>query len=126
MSGSPSHHVFIGPVLWAPAITPPPFWASVPDNRPLVYVTMGSSGQVNVLPRVLEGLAALQATVVVSTAGRYPMSRLPKNVLAGGGDVMARRADVVVQRRGEHGVPGAGRRASRSSAFRTTSTSTSR
>lgn len=99
MSGSPSHHVFIGPVLWAPAITPPPFWASVPDDRPLVYVTMGSSGQVDVLPRVLEGLAALQATVVVSTAGRYPMSRLPKNVLAADmlpGDVMARRADVVV------------------------------
>ncbi|HEY6880305.1 MAG TPA: glycosyl transferase family 1, partial [Polyangiales bacterium] len=61
--------LFLGPVLWEPALAPPPWWQRELGPR-AVYVTMGSSGRVDRLPMVLSALRALELTSMVSTAGR--------------------------------------------------------
>jgi UDP:flavonoid glycosyltransferase YjiC (YdhE family) len=85
---------FLGPVLWAPEVPLPPWWDDL--RRPLVYVTMGSSGPLDVVPAVLEALATLHVDVVLSTAGRFAPPPGARAVPAIRGDVAARRARVVV------------------------------
>jgi len=75
------------PVLHRPgtlvAPGPPPAWWSElqhrEQNRPLVYVTLGSSGPAGVLQNVLDGLAGLPVDVLASTAGRTEPLRVPPN-----------------------------------------------
>lgn len=77
----PNHH-YIGPVLWSPDVMPPPWWDKMPIDRPRVYVTLGSSGQVDVLPMVIEALAEMPVSFLLATAGRIALTSLPDNVWA--------------------------------------------
>lgn len=100
--GAPATHRHIGPVLWSPRIHMPAAWADSGD-KPLIYVTLGSSGDTKVLPAVLGALARLPVVAVLSTAGRPQPSSLPPNVRAFQfvpGDEAARRAAVVVSNGG--------------------------
>lgn len=95
----PDDHQFIGPVPWQPEVALPPWWSQLPKNRPLVYATMGSSGRIDVLPRIIDALAKLPVTAVVATAGRAALGRLPANVHAADflpGQLLAERAAAVV------------------------------
>jgi len=76
----PASQHFIGPVIWSPKVPLPAWWAQLPQDRPLVYVTLGSSGQANVLPRVIAALGRLDITAIVSTAGGEPPQSSPDNV----------------------------------------------
>ena len=103
MGPLPASHHLMGPVQWAPTVTPPPWWDDVGTKRPAVYVTLGSSGDVRALGRILEGLARLPVDVMVATAGRVPLDALPKNVFAAPflpGDEAARRARFVISNGG--------------------------
>lgn len=75
----PLNHRYLGPVLWSPNVPRPPWWNDVGITRPCVYVTFGSSGQVAVLPRVLDALAMLPVDVLVATASRTAQPSLPSN-----------------------------------------------
>lgn len=66
---APLSHRHIGPILWSPPTGLPAWWDSLPAHRPIVYVTLGSSGRTSVLERVLGWLGNLQLTVIASTAG---------------------------------------------------------
>lgn len=102
VSGAPSSHRFLGPVLWAPSVPRPPDLDSE-DARPLVYVTLGSSGRTDTLPHVLRALSNLPVRVVVATAGRVQFSSLPDNVRAYPfvpGDELSRRASLVISNGG--------------------------
>ncbi|MER2553792.1 MAG: nucleotide disphospho-sugar-binding domain-containing protein [Thauera sp.] len=59
---------FIGPLAWSPTAMAMPGLGD--HGRPLVYVTMGSSGATNVLGTVLAALADHDCEIVVTTAGR--------------------------------------------------------
>ena len=99
VSEVPANHRFIGPVLWAPNVPVPGLISSLPKNRPVVYATMGSSGRLDVLPRIVDALSTLPVTGVIATAGRTRLGKLPRNVHATEfvpGHELARRADVVV------------------------------
>jgi UDP:flavonoid glycosyltransferase YjiC (YdhE family) len=65
----PSHHYYIGPVLWSPDARPS-WWNDLPEDRSLVYVNLGSSGRNELLPNVLQALQDLGIGAMVSTAGR--------------------------------------------------------
>jgi UDP:flavonoid glycosyltransferase YjiC (YdhE family) len=67
--GQPAHHHHIGPILWSPPAQLPAWWSALPQGRPCVYVTLGSSGANTLLPRVVQSLAALPLVVLVATAG---------------------------------------------------------
>jgi UDP:flavonoid glycosyltransferase YjiC (YdhE family) len=88
-------HEFLGPVLWEPAATAP----ALPDDRPLVYVTLGSSGRGRLLAAVVRAFAGLPVTTVVASAGADLPDPLPRNVIAADylpGTALAQRATLVV------------------------------
>jgi len=80
MQNRPRHHRFIGPVVWSPRFPHPPWWQEVPQGRPIVYVTLGSSGQASLLPELIAALGQLNVTALVSTAGAPLPPVVPGNV----------------------------------------------
>lgn len=66
----PAGHGFVGPLHWSPRMARPDWWSQVPADRPIAFVTLGSSGQVRAVPRVIEACRALGLTVLLASAGR--------------------------------------------------------
>jgi len=94
----PASHHFLGAVPWSPRVGAPPQLGK-DETLPLVYVTLGSSGDVDVLPTVLAGLDGLPVRGVLATAGRVAPARLPSNFVSADfvpGDWLAARALFVV------------------------------
>ncbi|MGZ4892317.1 MAG: glycosyl transferase family 1, partial [Halobacteriota archaeon] len=50
------HETFLGPVLWSPQMPLPTFWDELGRDRPMIYATLGSSGEAQAVPPVLEAL----------------------------------------------------------------------
>jgi UDP:flavonoid glycosyltransferase YjiC (YdhE family) len=95
----PSHHHYLGPILWSPAVPRPDWWDQVPQDKPVVYATGGSSGGVKLLPLVLEALAGLPVSVLAATAGQALPTRLPGNTFVAEylpGHEAAARARIVI------------------------------
>lgn len=84
MRSLPVNQRFLGPVSWSPAVPLPDRWQAWRDGRPLVYATLGSSGDAHALPALLRALATLPVQACIATAGRkdLDLSRLPANVFA--------------------------------------------
>lgn len=72
----PDGHRFLGPVAWSPE-TPEPVLPG--GDQPLIYLTLGSSGDAKLLPTVLDGLAGLPVRVLAATAGALAPQRIPAN-----------------------------------------------
>lgn len=68
VSAAPDSQRFLGPVCWQPSVAMPALRGD--PKLPLVYVTLGSSGQLCALGAILEGLRRLPVRVVLATAGR--------------------------------------------------------
>jgi UDP:flavonoid glycosyltransferase YjiC (YdhE family) len=95
----PANHSYLGPLIWSPPVAPPPWWDAPDTGRPLVYVTLGSSGQGRLLPLVLQALAPLPVTVLAATAGQIELDAAPANARVAPylpGDAAARRASLVI------------------------------
>lgn len=94
----PANHRYIGAVEWSPPIPMPQFPWPESSARPLVYVTMGSSGSANLLPRVLDALADLDCRVAVASAG-VALPTVPANAFVADflpGDRVAEKAHLVI------------------------------
>ena len=90
-------HRFLGPVLWSPVVAAPDWWERLGDDRPVVYVSLGSSGRRALLAAALNGLAELPVTVVAAAAGGSVSA--PRNAFVAEylpGEDACRRASVVV------------------------------
>ncbi|HEX8233466.1 MAG TPA: glycosyl transferase family 1 [Caulobacteraceae bacterium] len=61
---------FMGPLNWEPPAPPPPWWDSLPADRPLAYCTLGSSGDILSLQAAVSALREQGYTVIAATAGR--------------------------------------------------------
>lgn len=99
--GMPSTHDYLGPIIWAPPLDLPDWWQrpELSSGRPIIYVTLGSSGQGTLLPRVLRALAPLPVTVLAATAGTIRVDAVPPNAYVAPflpGDAAARRASLVI------------------------------
>lgn len=94
----PTNHHYIGPILWSPQVDLPMWWPDLPEDRPCVYVTLGSSGQADLLPMVIDTLRELSVTTLVATAGRVEIEPSPGVFVARylPGALAARRADLVI------------------------------
>ena len=97
----PPTHDYLGAVIWAPPVGLPDWWQrpELSSGRPIVYVTLGSSGQGRLLPRVLHALAPLPVTVLAATAGTIRVDTVPPNAFVAPflpGDAAARRASLVI------------------------------
>lgn len=99
LRGPPASHVFLGPILWSPDVALPAPLGSGRPARPLVYVTLGSSGRMSAASAIVEALSELDVDVVLATAGRSAPEELPSNVHCTdfvAGDRVAAEASVVV------------------------------
>ena len=78
-ANAPPHHHYVGVCDWAPPIPKPDWWQRmVDDPKPKVFISLGSSGPVRVLPDLLAALARLPVSVVLSTSGRAtPAADIP-------------------------------------------------
>jgi UDP:flavonoid glycosyltransferase YjiC (YdhE family) len=96
--GLPPNHRYIGPLLWSPSLKLPEWWDDLPTDRPLVYVTLGSSGNTRLLSSVVDALAT-EPVVVMAAVVEARSVRLPENVWHSDflpGIEAAQRADVVI------------------------------
>lgn len=97
LEGAPPSHHFLGAVQWSPPVAAPPSLGA-DESLPLVYVTLGSSGDVAALPTVLAGLDGLPIRGVLATAGRAA-PRVPTNFVVADfvpGELLAAQALFVV------------------------------
>jgi UDP:flavonoid glycosyltransferase YjiC (YdhE family) len=70
-TGLPNTHRYVGICQWAPATPKPEWWDRMrADPRPKVFVSLGSSGPLRVLPGLLRALEKMPVAVVLSTSGR--------------------------------------------------------
>jgi UDP:flavonoid glycosyltransferase YjiC (YdhE family) len=99
LRNNPDTHIFLGPVLWSPSMELPAWWNEIDTSRPLIYITMGSSGKTKLLPLIIKGLKDLPVTIVAATAGKWDATIQQGNVYACDfvpGDVAARRSVLVI------------------------------
>jgi UDP:flavonoid glycosyltransferase YjiC (YdhE family) len=95
----PVEHSYIGPVTWSPPISLPVWWDELALDKPIVYVTLGSSGQGALLAQVLEALSGLPITVLAATAGNAELAKVPANARVARflpGDAAAQRSALVI------------------------------
>lgn len=105
--GRPATHRYLGPIAWSPAVALPPWWDELPRDRPLIYASLGSSGDPAVLAKVLEALADLPVTVVATRAGRDLPGTQPPNARLldyAPGEALCQRAELVISNGGSMGV----------------------
>lgn len=79
MGSLPSSHAYLGPVLWSANTPVPDWWNRLPEDKPVVFVTLGSSGHADFLPMVLAALSRLPITVIAATAGKITLADVPVN-----------------------------------------------
>jgi UDP:flavonoid glycosyltransferase YjiC (YdhE family) len=99
LGDAPPGHRFLGPVFWSPDVALPRALLRREDTRPLVYVTLGSTGSLRVLRALLAALARLPVRVLLATAGRFRTADLPEHVIPADfvpGHEAARRAQLVI------------------------------
>jgi UDP:flavonoid glycosyltransferase YjiC (YdhE family) len=65
--GLPLHHDHIGPVLFEPEVSLPGWWNDVPP-RPSIYVALGTSGRIDILPKIVSALSSLPVNLLIATA----------------------------------------------------------
>lgn len=67
---APASHHYVGPVTWSPSIPLPPWWTEATSGEPPIYVSLGSSGSIDLLGKIVEWLKPLGRPMIVATAGR--------------------------------------------------------
>lgn len=69
---------YLGPLLWSPEGSLPDWWDQLDPDLPCVYVTLGSSGNTQVISRIVDALSALPLQVLLATAGRWRQKLPPR------------------------------------------------
>lgn len=78
--GLPTNHHYLGPVLWSTQTDLPPWWDNLPRDKPIVFVSPGSSGKSDSLASVLEAICDLPINIIAATAGRVDLPPQANNV----------------------------------------------
>lgn len=80
----PANHRYLGPPLWSTGVPLPEWWGRLPQNKPVILLTLGSSGQAELLPMALSALSELPITVIAATAGKIDLANVPANAFVTG------------------------------------------
>jgi UDP:flavonoid glycosyltransferase YjiC (YdhE family) len=75
----PANHRHLGPPLWSARTPMPDWWGTLPEDNPVVLLTMGSSGRTDLLPTLLSALSDLPVTVITAATGKIDQSNVPAN-----------------------------------------------
>ena len=80
--GIPHNHTYIGPPIWSPDVPIPEWWEDLPSDKPILYLTLGSSGDVKYMSMIFDVLSNMPVTVIFATAERYHAKSVPDNCYA--------------------------------------------
>jgi len=65
--------ICIDPILWSVQVLQPHWCKTLPKDKPVVFVTLGSSGDSSLLPMILETLSKMSVTMICVTVNKtYP------------------------------------------------------
>ena len=95
----PGNHQFIGPLLWSASVSLPTWWDTLPLDKPIIFVTLGSSGDSSVLPMLLETLNKMPVTVLCVTAKKIEIETSYSNVFSAEflpAELAVKKADIVI------------------------------
>lgn len=73
------HEQYMGPILDMPQIEQPSWWKQWPTDKPIVYVGLGSTGNISLMENIVEALGQMNVTVLLATAQRVNFEKWPKN-----------------------------------------------
>lgn len=93
------NHHYLGPLIWSPEDPLPQWWSRLPKDIPVIYVTVGSSGDTRVIKEILNSIRELNLCAMVSTAGRFESAITGANIFEEKflpGSEAAKRADIVI------------------------------
>lgn len=76
----PSNQEYLGPILWSPDIQKPAWWNEAIAKKPIVYITLGSSGDPTFIPKIINAMRDLPVTILLATAVKEAIPDLPRNV----------------------------------------------
>lgn len=78
----PPSHSYLGPIQWTPNVPLPTWWDNLPQDKPIVYLTMGSSGKVSFIKEIIDELSQMDFAIMLATSGRFQQNSFPDNVFA--------------------------------------------
>jgi UDP:flavonoid glycosyltransferase YjiC (YdhE family) len=90
---------YIGPIVWEPDIEPPAWLDRIDRERPVLYVTMGSTGNPKFFHNVVELFAGSPYQCMMTTAGLTSLGPLPDNFFVcelAPGSALMKKADVAI------------------------------
>ncbi|QPK61919.1 glycosyl transferase family 1 [Methylomonas sp. LL1] len=99
MKPLPNNHIFIGPVLWSTRAPLPVWWNAIPKENPIVFVTLGSSGESSLLPMILKTLSTMPVTVMCVTADKAKLLHTYQNCFTAEfvpAEQAVKKADIVI------------------------------
>ena len=80
MKTLPENHFFIGPISWSANLPTPEWWPTLPNDKPIVFVTLGSSGDNSLLPMIIKTLSQMPVTVICATLKKTTIDKDYPNV----------------------------------------------
>ena len=116
LKDAPKNHLYLGPITWSPEVKLPKWWDQLPNSKPVVYLSLGSTGSIRPIPYLIDALKKLPVTVIVSSADKYKKKILEPNVKIANfipGDQASKISSLVICNGGtgtvyeslKHGVP---------------------
>lgn len=95
----PANHFFIGPVLWSASVPLPDWWDGIPDEHPVIFITLGSSGDSRLLPLLLQTLNELSVTIICATVKNFVWEKSHPNIFLAKflpAEIAVKKADIVI------------------------------
>ena len=65
-----NHEIFVGPLTWSMPTPLPAWWGSLKANISRIFVSLGSSGDIRLLPFILKTLSAMDVEIIVALSGK--------------------------------------------------------
>ncbi len=96
----PKNYHYIGPLTWKSNIPPPSWWPPENGNKPLIYITMGTTGIGDFFYKVYELLKASKMTAIITTGAQVSnMETIEGKIYVEpfiDGDLVMKQCDIVV------------------------------
>ncbi len=61
---------FMNPLIWSTPAALPSWWSKLNTNKKKIFLTLGSSGNTDILPMIVKTLAQLDVEIIVALAGK--------------------------------------------------------
>jgi UDP:flavonoid glycosyltransferase YjiC (YdhE family) len=96
----PENYYYIGPLTWKSNIQPPSWWPPKRGDKPLIYITMGTTGISDFFRKVYELFKASEMTAIITTGAQVTgIETVPGKVYVEDfidGDLVMKECDLVV------------------------------